>query len=140
MRLINFVALGTLLGLVFLIYELKYETRRLESRAAELSKSIEEEKDNLAVMRAEWSLVSRPERVEQMAEKLLGLKPVKPEQIVPFQEAAALAGGTAARRPATPGATAAISPTPAGALHRRDDIGALINSLTRRADDDRPTR
>lgn len=163
MRLINFVALGVLLGLVFLIYELKYETRRLESRAAELSRSIEEEKDNLAVMRAEWSLVSRPERVAQMAERLLGLKPVKPEQIVPFQElafqserraapqSAPLRHGTVTHGTAT-GGLPAIETT--GALAgtadsrsgrgetsaRRDDIGALINSLTRRADDDRPAQ
>jgi cell division protein FtsL len=155
MRLINFVALGVLLGLVFLIYELKFETRRLESRAAELSKSIEDEKDNLAVMRAEWSLVSSPGRVEQMAGKLLGLQPVKPEQIVPFQEIASHETRRAAFRSASPGAsggnrnspvidpfasetTGAISPP--GVIAQRDDIGALINSLERRAEDDRPTR
>jgi cell division protein FtsL len=146
MRLINFVALGVLLGLVFLIYELKYETRRLEIRAAELSRSIEEEKDNLAVMRAEWSFVSRPERVEEMAGKLLGLQPVKPEQIIPFQEIAAREGRrTAPKRAASRNVfgsetTGAISRANSGDGAQRDDIGALINSLARRADDDRATR
>lgn len=181
MRFINFVALGVLLGLVFLIYELKFETRRLESRAAELSKSIEDEKDNLAVMRAEWSLVSSPGRVEQMAGKLLGLQPVKPEQIVPFQEIAAHEARRAAFKSASPGVAAGaagrsaasvnpldsettgaiapptdnssspsagggVSPLASGGVSplaggaRRDDIGALINSLQRRAEDDRPTR
>ena len=109
MRFINFVALGVLLGLVFLIYELKFETRRLESRAAELTKSIEDEKDNLAVMRAEWSLVSSPGRVEQMAGKLLGLQPVKPEQIVPFEDIAPHEQRRAAFRSAAPGLAASRS-------------------------------
>lgn len=156
MRLINFVSLGILLGLVFLIYELKYETRRLEARAATLSKEIAEEKDNLAVMRAEWSYRSRPELVEQMAGELLGLQPVKPEQIIPFEDIAsnegkrAAPGAAAAKKPSALETTGAIARQEAvgqaavdpdsGVELRRDDIGALINSLTRRTDDERPTR
>lgn len=156
MRLINFVSLGILLGLVFLIYELKYETRRLEARAATLSKEIAEEKDNLAVMRAEWSYRSRPELVEQMAGELLGLQPVKPEQIIPFEDIAsneskrAAPGAAALKKLSAPETTGAIARQEAvgqatvghdsGGGGRRDDIGALINSLTRRTDDERPTR
>lgn len=165
MRLINFVSLGILLGLVFLIYELKYETRRLEARAATLSKEIAEEKDNLAVMRAEWSYRSRPELVEQMAGELLGLQPVKPEQIIPFEDIAVNEsrrggpGAPASRKSAAVETTGAIARqdiarqdavSQNAASHeasvaargegRRDDIGALINSLSRRTGDERPTR
>jgi hypothetical protein len=146
MRLINFVSLGVLLGLVFLIYELKYETRRLEIKAAALTKEIAEEKKNLALTRADWSYWSRPEVVEQKAGELLGLQPVKPEQIIPFDDIASNVG-----RPGAPGAAASKKPVAqetTGALAReesevdgqRDDIGALINSLTRRTEDDRPSR
>jgi cell division protein FtsL len=141
MRLINFVSLGVLLGLVFLIYELKYETRRLEIRAATLAKEIAEEKEHLGLMRAEWSYKSRPEVVEQMAGELLGLQPVKPEQIIPFDDVASNEGGRRAPgKPYSFETTGAIPRRGAGVKGRRDEIGALINSLTRRTDDDRAAR
>ncbi len=115
MRLFCLLAFGFLAGLVVLIYDMKFETRRLEDRAAQLQRAIEDEKDNVALMRAEWSHVSRPERVESLARDVLKLEPAKPEQLLnhrDFVEALA-------RRP-MPSASAG------GGWQARDDIGALI--------------
>ena len=117
MRLFCLLAFGFLAGLVVLIYNMKFETRRLEDRAAQLERAIEDEKDNVALMRAEWSHVARPERVETLAREVLKLEPAKPEQLINHRDFVELL----ARRP-VPSASAG------GGWQARDDIGALIRN------------
>jgi cell division protein FtsL len=113
--MMSVLAFGFLAGLVILIYDMKFETRRLEGRAQNLARAIEEEKDNVALMRAEWSHVARPERVEKLAHEYLQLEPVKAAQIVEQQDFLAVLN----RRPA-PQAQGAET------WQSRDEIGALI--------------
>jgi cell division protein FtsL len=82
MRFLSLLAFGFLSGLVILIYDMKFETRRLEDRAAQIERAIEDEKDNIALMRAEWSHVSRPENIETLAREVLKLEPAKADQLV----------------------------------------------------------
>ncbi|NJM33898.1 MAG: hypothetical protein HC850_03395 [Rhodomicrobium sp.] len=86
MRLLSFLAFGFLTGLVILIYDLKIEARHLEERAAQLERAIEEEKDNVALMHAEWSHVTSPERVEGLAREILDLGPAKPDQLITHKD------------------------------------------------------
>jgi cell division protein FtsL len=116
MRLLSLLAFGFLAGLVILIYEMKFETRRLENRAAQLQRAIEDEKDNVALMRAEWSHVTRPERVEKLAREVLDLAPVKSAQIVDEKDFMA----TLAQRPQV-----VAHPE---VRQARDEIGALIRN------------
>lgn len=123
MRLLSLLAFGFLAGLIVLIYDMKYETRRLEERAAELERAIAEEKDNVALMRAEWSHVTRPERLERLARDILDLQPAKPEQLLTHDDFMELL----ARRP-IPKGQGGESWKP------RDEIGALIRSTGGEAD------
>lgn len=75
------LALG-LVALAYVIYEVKYESRALDAEIARLKKDIETERDAVTVLRAEWSLLNRPERIERLAEKHLKLAPAKPTQLV----------------------------------------------------------
>ncbi len=88
MRVVNFVLFGVMAGLLMLIYQQKHETRELEARASALSREISEETRALSVLRAEWTYLTRPERLERIARERLGLEPVKPEQIKSFAEIA----------------------------------------------------
>ncbi|MFP3920553.1 MAG: hypothetical protein ACLFPA_01300 [Dichotomicrobium sp.] len=92
MRIINFTLFGVMIGLLVLIYQQKHETRQLEARAAELSREISEQTRALAVLRAEWTYLTRPERLEKLAEQM-GLKPVKPDQITQFADVAGSPAG-----------------------------------------------
>jgi cell division protein FtsL len=114
LRLLSLLAFGFLAGLVILIYDMKYQTRRLESQASTLARAIEDEKDNVALMRAEWSHVTRPERIETLARDVLKLEPAKPEQLLNHRDFME----TLARRPSP-------APEPNG-WQARDEIGALI--------------
>ncbi len=116
MRLLSLLSFGFLAGLVVLIYDMKFETRQLQAEAARLERAIAEEKDNLALMRTEWSHVTSPDRVEKLARSLLDIQPVKPGQVVTsadFLDALA-------------DMPALSAPAPASETARRDHIGALI--------------
>jgi cell division protein FtsL len=82
LRFVNICLLLGLLALAYVIYQVKYETRALDTEIATIGKDIEAERDAIAVLRAEWSLLNRPERIERLAKKHLKLGPSDPRQIV----------------------------------------------------------
>lgn len=107
LRFVNICLVLGLVALAYVIYQVKYETRALDERIAVLHQEIEEERDALAVARAEWSLLNRPERIERLAKKYLSLAPAHPQQLVILDEVT--------ERHLTRAATAA-APTKAAAL------------------------
>ena len=82
LRFINICLVLGLVALACVIYQVKYEARALDAEIAALDKRIDEERDAIAVLRAEWSLLNRPERIERLAQKHLKLAPAKPAQLV----------------------------------------------------------
>jgi cell division protein FtsL len=82
LRFVNVCLVLCLVALAYVIYEVKYESRALDAEIAALQKDIEVERDAVAVLRTEWSLLNRPERIERLAEKYLKLAPAKPNQLV----------------------------------------------------------
>jgi cell division protein FtsL len=82
LRFVNICLVLGLVALAYVIYQVKYEARALDEEIASLNKDIDTERDGLAVLRAEWSLLNRPERIERLAEKFLKLAPVQPRQLV----------------------------------------------------------
>lgn len=132
-RLLSLLAFGFLVGLVILIYDMKFETRRLEARAAQLSRAIEDEKDNVALMRAEWSHVTAPDRLERLSLDILPLQPVKSTQLIKLEEFVT----TFARMPIPTVRTVAddaignlIRKEQGATNHKKDAIGALIRNDT----------
>ena len=82
LRFVNICLVLGLVALAYVIYQVKYEARALDEEILSLGKKIDEERDALAVLRAEWSLLNRPERIERLARKHLKLAPAQPRQIV----------------------------------------------------------
>ena len=82
MRVFNLFLVGCVVALAFVIYEQKYESEALVIRVAELKQSIKGERDAVAVLRAEWSHLNRPKRIERLARKHLGLRPLKARQLL----------------------------------------------------------
>jgi len=82
LRFVNICLVMGLVALAYVIYQVKYETRGLDAQIASLNKKIDEERDAIAVLRAEWSLLNRPERIERLARKYLKLAPAKPFQLL----------------------------------------------------------
>ena len=86
LRFVNICLVLGLVALAYVIYQSKYEARALDERIIVLNKEIETERDALAVLRAEWSLLNRPERIERRAQKDLQLAPAHPQQLVILDE------------------------------------------------------
>lgn len=117
MRFITIIAFGFWVGLAVLIYQIKHETRALEARSALLSKSIQEERENIAVTRAEWGHVTRPENVEKLAREVLKFEPLQSSQIVEWKA-----------KPKTPAGPRIATPAAKGV----DAIAALIGRQPKR--------
>ena len=60
LRFVNICLVLGLVALAYVIYQVKYEARALDEEIASLGKEIDTERDSLAVLRAEWSLLNRP--------------------------------------------------------------------------------
>ena len=89
LRILTILAFMATLGMAGVVYKLKYETRALQLQAAELRRDIRDERNQLAVTKAEWSIVTTPALVEETARKI-GLRPLKANQIITLRELDAL--------------------------------------------------
>ena len=87
LRFFNICLCLALVVLAYVIYQVKYDTRTFDVAIASLSKDIEAERDSVAVLRAEWSLLNPPERIERLAQKYLDLAPPKPRQMLALETA-----------------------------------------------------
>ncbi len=74
-RVINFLALGALVGAAVAVYLIKYESAWQAEEVSRLERSIAREKTVIALLKAEWSQLARPDRIQALAEKHLALAP-----------------------------------------------------------------
>ncbi|MFT4079899.1 hypothetical protein [Rhodomicrobium sp.] len=121
MRSLCLLAFGCLVGLFAYTYDLKIKTRALETDARELITALQDESDFLALMRAEVSYLSRPERIEEMAKKTLKLEPISSQQLVAWSAVTGTVTGTGA----------SVQPSSSFATPvRKDGIAALIEKTS----------
>lgn len=83
LRLLNIVAILVLVGSAVYAYSIKYQTSYRAEQIAKTKIEIKAERDAIAVLRADWSYMTRPERLQPLADKYLAdLKPLGVTQIV----------------------------------------------------------
>ncbi|HYP57601.1 MAG TPA: hypothetical protein VEQ35_04875 [Beijerinckia sp.] len=81
-RILNLFAVLALLGSAIYAYSIKYETIFRAETIVKLKHEIRAEQDQIGILRAEWAHLTRPERIQALADKLLDLQPVALNQIV----------------------------------------------------------
>ncbi|MFO1089162.1 MAG: cell division protein FtsL [Hyphomicrobiales bacterium] len=81
-RILNGILILCLLGAAFVMYTLEHDTRRGERQIAKLKNEIQDEREQIRLLTAEWSNLSRPQRLEQLAAEHLKLQPLTPLQYV----------------------------------------------------------
>ncbi len=81
LRLLNIVAICALIGSAVYAYSIKYQTAYRAEQIAKTKIEIKQERDAIAVLRAEWAYMTRPERIQKLADKYLDLKPLSLAQI-----------------------------------------------------------
>lgn len=71
-----------LAGCAFAVHMLKYDAQGLRDRNSALQSSINEERLALNMLQAEWVFLSRPERLQQLAQQYLPLSPLLAKEVV----------------------------------------------------------
>jgi cell division protein FtsL len=82
-RLLNVLAIACLVGTAIFAYSVKYETMFRAEKIVQLREKLQEETDAIGTLRAEWEHVSRPERIQALADQFLTLQSPALTQIVP---------------------------------------------------------
>ena len=79
-RLLHIVVLAALVLAAADVYKIKYESTLQAERVAKLRGELRREQDAIANLRAEWSKLDRPDRLQELAQRHLPLKPVETRQ------------------------------------------------------------
>lgn len=113
-KFLNTVLVVAALVSGFVLYSLEHTTRGLEREIARLERAIARDEEDIKFLNAEWSSLTRPDRLKALATQYLGLQTLRAEQIVTPAE-------LAARVPAEP----VIKLEADG----HDPIGAIIDKM-----------
>ena len=85
-KLFNAILVLTVLISGFLLYSLEHATRGLERDIATIQQRISGTKEEIKLLKAEWSSLIRPDRLQRLAETHLKLQTLKAQQIVKLGE------------------------------------------------------
>jgi hypothetical protein len=80
MRIIHLLVIGALIFAAAYVYRIKMESTARTERVLRLHADIREQRDAIAALRAEWSKLDAPLRLQGLAERHLPLKPVNATQ------------------------------------------------------------
>ena len=65
----------------FVLFKVKYEVVALEQKLVHSLQQIKQEEGNIHILKAEWSHLNEPKRLQKLAETFLDIRPMKTEQI-----------------------------------------------------------
>lgn len=85
----DFVLLGLVLATATATYVLKYGSEIENSKNAKLAREIELEKEAIDILKADWSLLTNPARIQVLGERYkseLNLEVLEPQQIITIDQ------------------------------------------------------
>jgi hypothetical protein len=80
MRLIHLLVIGALVFAAAYVYRIKMESTARTEKVLRLHQDVREQRDAIAALRAEWSKLDAPMRLQGLAERHLALKPIVANQ------------------------------------------------------------
>ncbi len=80
LRLLNLLVIGGLLLAAVYVYRIKFEATVQAERLAKLRDEVRQERDKIAALRAQWSDLDEPARIQALAQRFLKLGPIAPTQ------------------------------------------------------------
>lgn len=75
-RLLNLLAVCGLVASAIYAYSIKYDTLYQGGQVSKLKTALHKERQAIAVLRAEWQLLTRPDRLQAAVAKHLALEPI----------------------------------------------------------------
>jgi hypothetical protein len=80
-RLLHIIAICGLIASAGYAYSIKYDALYYAEQVAKLKAKVQKERDAIAVIRAEWHLLNRPDRLQAAADRHLDLQPLSVQQL-----------------------------------------------------------
>ena len=81
-KLFNAILVCTVLVSAFVLYSLEHSTRALERSVAKTEKQIIDEHERIRLLNAEWAGLTKPDRLQKIAEEQLHLQTLKAQQFI----------------------------------------------------------
>jgi len=75
-------------GMVFAVYNLKGQVEEREKELSKVQRAIDDEREAIEVLRAEWSYLNQPERLRRLGAARLELAPVSIKQMASMERLA----------------------------------------------------
>jgi cell division protein FtsL len=89
-RVLNFVMIALTITICFGLYKITNESRATQKELDALNEKVVAEQNAITVLKAEWSYLAQPSRLQELSGKFLGLQAVSSTQIgtiskIPFR-------------------------------------------------------
>jgi len=122
-RILNVLVIGCLIVAAVVVYEVKYQSTYKAQAVARLNGEIRTEREKIATLRAEWSRLSAPGRIQTLSERYLGMKALEVSRIDDFS--------ALPEKPAALGDPLGdfIDSLPGEGKKSRDAIGTMIETM-----------
>lgn len=85
-KLLHVIAIGALVSSAVYAYSVKYETTLAAEQLQKIRAKTQRERDAIAVLKAEWQFLNRPDRIQTLSERHLDLQPFTATQVVKASE------------------------------------------------------
>ncbi|NWH08425.1 MAG: hypothetical protein HXY22_07265 [Alphaproteobacteria bacterium] len=85
-RVLNFLMLSLTIAICFGLYKITNETRDLQAQLRHTASEIAAEQETIEVLNAEWTLLVRPARLQELNERHLGLQTVSATQMLSIED------------------------------------------------------
>jgi len=88
MRWLQVISVVAAAGAAVFVFHVKYRAEGVAERAAELQRDLDQEKETMSLLEAEWSLLIQPARVQDLVTRhddVLELQPLEPRQITKIE-------------------------------------------------------
>jgi hypothetical protein len=80
LRVLNFVVIAALVLAAADVYRIKFDSTVQAEHLAKLRGEVRRVRDQIAALRAQWSELDNPGRIEPLAKRFLNLRPAAPTQ------------------------------------------------------------
>lgn len=83
-RFFHLAVVAALIAAAVAVYEVKYQSTYDAQRVAKLRAEIRAEQENIAALQAQWNRLTAPARIQDLAGRHLGMKPLTVTQFGEF--------------------------------------------------------
>ncbi len=86
LRFLNILAVAALIGSAIWAYTVKYDTIYYVEHIKKIESNINKERDNIAILKADWQHLTKPARLQVLSDRHLTLQPLAAIQIIRSHE------------------------------------------------------